>query len=272
MKGFISHARSTSSLAELWQSRHLISQLVLRDFSVRYRQTWLGWLWALLNPLLQLGMYYGVFGIIVRFNPPEYNVPYAWVLLSGLALWMLFANTANAVGEVLLNNLELVKKIYFPRIGLTLAGMGISVIDFLLLLFWVCVLLPLCGVRFPVVHLPLLLLCGVMVALLGWGLGCLMALAQLRFRDFRHIIPLMIQGLFYLTPVVWTPGLLPKNLYHLMALNPLYGLVGLFRFALLGGQPPSAFSISISVGLTLFVAVVGYGCFIRYESQVMDRE
>lgn len=272
MKGFISHPRSHSSLAELWQSRHLVIQLIWRDFSVRYRQTWLGWLWAFLNPLLQLGMYYGVFGILVRFNPPEYQVPYAWVLMSGLVLWMLFASTVNTVGEVLLNNLALVKKIYFPRAGLTLAGLGISVMDFLLVLLWLCILLPVCGVYFSVSHLPVLLVCGAMVALLGWGLGCLIALARLRFRDFRHLIPLMIQGIFYLTPVVWTPGLLPERLHHIMALNPLYGLVGLFRFALLGGAFPPLFALACSTGLTFIIAFIGYYCFIRYESQVTDRE
>lgn len=272
MKGFISQPQSTSSLAELWHSRHLIGQLIRRDLTVRYRQTWLGWLWALLNPLLQLMMYYGVFGVIVRFNPPEYQAPYAWVLLSGLVLWMLFANTVNAVSEVLMNNLHLVKKIYFPRIGLTLAGLGISMIDFLLALLWLCLLLPIFGIRFPVQYLPLLLLCGVQVALLGWGLGCLIALARLRFRDFRHIIPLIIQGFFYLTPVVWTPGLLPSRWLVLVELNPLYGLVGLFRFALLGGPAPAVSTLIISVGLSLTTALIGYWCFVHYEAQVTDRE
>ncbi|MGQ3664468.1 ABC transporter permease [Citrobacter braakii] len=272
MKGFISHPRSTSSLAELWHSRHLIGQLVLRDLTVRYRQTLLGWVWALLNPLLQLMMYYAVFGVIVRFNPPEYQVTYAWVLLSGLVLWMLFASTVNAVSEVLMNNLHLVKKIYFPRIALTLAGLGISMIDFLLALLWLCLLLPSFGIHFSVQYLPLLLLCGVQVALLGWGLGCLIALARLRFRDFRHIIPLIIQGLFYITPVVWTPGLLPSRWMKLAELNPMYGLIGLFRFALLGGPVPAVSTMIISAALSLFTALIGYWCFVHYEAQVTDRE
>ncbi|WP_213133147.1 ABC transporter permease [Citrobacter sp. FP75] len=272
MRGFISLPHSTSTLRELWQTRYLIASLVQRDLTIRYRQTWLGWLWAVFNPLIQLGMYYTVFGLIARLTPPDYTVPYTWVLLSGLVIWMLFSSTLNTVGETLLNNLHLIKKIYFPRISLTLASLATSLMDFLLALICLCLLLPLGGVYFPLAHLPLLLVCGLFAALVAWGTGCIIALARVRFRDFRHLTPLIVQGWFYATPVVWTPGLLPERWKWLMACNPLYGIVGAFRYLLLGGTAPSALALFSSAGISLIIAAAGYVCFVRFESAVADQQ
>ncbi|EMJ5851798.1 ABC transporter permease [Klebsiella aerogenes] len=270
-EGFISTPGSRTSLSELWQFRFLAGQMVWRDLTVRYRQTSLGWLWALINPALNLAMYWGVFGVLVRFSPPEYHAPYALVLLSGLVPWMLFSATVLAVSESLLNNLHLVKKIYFPRIALTLAGTGVSLVDFclsLLILSGICLFSGKYGV---LGGFPVLLLTGALTAVAGWGVGCLLAVARVRFRDIRHLIPLLLQALFYLTPVVWTPGLLPAR-WHGLLFSPLASLTGLFRHVLLGGPLPSPFSLLTSLIGVLLIAGAGYYCFVRYESQVMDLE
>lgn len=272
MNQFISQSGSRPTLRELWQTRYLVGQLMWRDLTVRYRQTWLGGLWAVINPALNLAMYYAVFGLMVRFSPPEYQAPYALVLLCGLVLWMLFAGVVNAVGDTLLNNLPLVQKIYFPRVALTLAGLGVSWVDFMLALILLGVLLPLCGVPLRVERLPVLILSAGLTALLAWGVGCLVAIAKLRFRDFRHIVPLLLQGMFYATPVVWTPGLLPAAWHPFLALNPLNGLTGLCRYALLDGPVPPVSSLCVSLVGSLLFAAVGYLCFVRYEARVIDRE
>ncbi|HBV9912394.1 TPA: ABC transporter permease [Klebsiella aerogenes] len=250
----------------------MIAQLVRRDLTVRYRQTWLGWLWALLNPALNLAMYYTVFGIMIRMAPPEYPTPYVLVLLSGLILWMLFAATVNTVSETLLTNLHLIQKIWFPRNALTLAATGVSLMDFILSLLLLGCLLPLLGFPWPLSRLPVLLMCGLLTGIAGWGLGSLLAVLRLRYRDLRHLIPLLMQALFYLSPVVWTPGILPVRWQTIMACSPLTGLIGLFRHALLGGPAPSLVSTTIAIIGTLLMAMVGSRGFSRYEAQVVDRE
>jgi len=269
--GFISTAVSRATLAELWQFRFLVGQLVWRDLTVRYRQTSLGWLWALANPALHLAMYWGVFGIMVRVSPPDYQAPYALVLLSGLVLWMLFAATVQAVSDSLLNNLLLLKKVWFPRIALTLAGAAVGMVDFVLMLILLISLCLLGGQPVRLTALPLLLLCGGLTALTGWGLGSLLAIARLRFRDIRHLFPLLLQALFYASPVVWTPGLLPARWQSLL-LNPLAPEIGLFRHILLGGPCPSVASLLAGVAGALLTAVIGYTCFTHYESRAMDHE
>ncbi|WP_208951736.1 ABC transporter permease [Rahnella sp. ChDrAdgB13] len=269
--GFLSTPDSHATLAELWQFRFLVGQLVRRDLTVRYRQTSLGWLWALVNPALHLAMYWGVFGLMVRFSPPDVTAPYPLVLLCGLVLWMLFATTVQAVSESLLNNLPLVKKVWFPRIALPLAAAGVGMVDFVLMLALLTGLCLLSGMPVELPALPLLLLSGVLTALAGWGAGCLLAIARLRFRDIRHLVPLLLQALFYATPVVWTPGLLPPR-WHAVLLNPLAPQVALFRHVLLGGALPSPAALLTGLVGALLTAAAGYVCFVRYESRAMEHE
>lgn len=269
---FISDASSRSTLKELWLARHLIQQLIIRDLSVRYRRTILGWLWALLNPMLNLALYYTVFGIMIRVKTPDYSAPYSWVLLSGLILWMLFSATLNSTSEALMNNLHLIKKIYFPRSALTIAIAGTCATDFIFALICTFILLSICGMHWSMVKFPLTLVSAVFVLIAGWGIGCILAVLRLRFRDLSHIIPLLLQGGFYLTPVVWTPAILPEKFSHMLILNPLIGFIGLFRYALFDGPFPGGIEIFISASSCLFIGLAGYLFFIHYEAEVIDRE
>ncbi|AYO66282.1 ABC transporter permease [Klebsiella pneumoniae] len=272
MTGFISDPTSHVTLRELWLARYMVSQLIWRDLTVRYRQTLLGWLWAFLNPVLNMTLYYAVFGLLLRVRSPEYQVPWAFVLLCGLVPWMLFAATLNATSESLLNNLHLIKKIWFPRIALTVAATGVSLADFLLMLLCLGLFLYLCGIHWPLTNLPLLLLCGALISLCGWSMGCILAVARLRFRDVRHLMPLLLQGLFYATPVVWTAELIPERWRWILLLNPLSTLLAVFRHLLLAGPAPSLFSLVIAIAVCLILGVLGYGCFIRYEPAATERE
>ena len=267
---YISVADSRSSLSELWHARYLIRQLVIRDFTVRYRQSLLGWLWAFVNPALNMLLYYTVFGLMVHMQPPEYQVPYSWVLLSGLILWMLFSATINTVSDTLLNNQHLIKKIYFPRVALTIAATGTGTIDFLLALGWMFGLMfyQHNGLRWASITMGLL--CGCLMLLCGWGLGCLLAVMRQRFRDLHHLTPLLIQALFYLTPVVWTPAMLPVRYNKWLSLNPLSGIIGLFRFAILHGPAPDNTMLICGIGESLLLALVGYHCFVSNEAKVID--
>ncbi|MEW5494383.1 ABC transporter permease [Enterobacter cloacae] len=269
---FVSGPASRVSLTEIWLSRHLIIQLIIRDLVVRYRQTWLGWGWAVLNPAMHLMMYYAVFGLLVRLETPDYSAPYAVVLLCGLITWMLFSSTANVVGESLLNNLHLVKKVYFPRIVLTIASTGVCIVDFSISVSLLGIALPLCGFHWSPSMIPVLLFCTVMIVLSGWGLGCIFAVARLRFRDIRHVIPLVMLGGFYASPVAWTPALLPERWEWIAAFNPVAGSITLIRHVLLNGPLPSLFSLAVMFIGSVLIAATGYRCFVHYESGVVDRE
>lgn len=270
--GFISTPTSRTTLHEVWQARYLVRQLIVRDLTVRYRQTWLGWIWAILNPALSLGLYYLVFGTMVHLTPPEYQSPYVLVLMSGLVLWMLFAGVVNSVSESLLHNVHLISKVWFPRSVLTLACTGVSLTDFCLAVLLLIIIFPLSGYPWVWQRLPVLVLCAGLTALAGWGLGCILAVARLRFRDVRHLVPLLMQALFYATPVVWTLGGLSSRGQTLATLNPLTGLIGLFRWVLPGGPLPEWTSLFWSVSGCITLALIGYSCFVRFESSVVDRE
>ncbi|MHA6679791.1 ABC transporter permease [Enterobacter cloacae] len=270
--GFVSERGSQAGLYDIWASRYLILQLITRDLVVRYRQTWLGWAWAVINPALYLAMYYMIFGLLVRLNTSDYNAPYAMVLLCGLILWMLFASTVNIVSESLLNNLHLIKKVYFPRIVLTLASTGICIMDFLVALFLLGIALPFFGQPWSPLQIPILLYCGGLTVLCGWGVGCIFAVARMKFRDIRHIIPLAMLGAFYATPVAWTPVLLPAKWQWLPEMNPVAGSIKLFRHVLLNGPPPSMVSMTMMFIGCIVTGVVGYCCFMFYESRVTDQE
>ncbi|WP_227413117.1 ABC transporter permease, partial [Enterobacter cloacae complex sp. P4RS] len=114
--------------------------------------------------------------------------------------------------------------------------------------------------------------CGLMVAISGWGIGGILAILRLRFRDFRHLIPLLLQGIFYLTPVVWTPGSISIAWSKVLMLNPLTGSLLWFRFALLGGVQPDVMQLVASACCTLVLMVMGYYCFVRYEMGITDKE
>ncbi|MEG0866463.1 MAG: ABC transporter permease [Hafnia sp.] len=269
---YISEPNSRTTLRDLWLARYIVIQLMWRDLTVRYRQTWLGWLWAIFSPLMNLAMYYMVFGLLVRLSPPDYSAPYVLVLLSGILVWILFQSTVNVVSDSLLNNIHLVKKIYFPRTVLTLAGTGVSLCDFAIaLMLFVCLSAGF-GLFPSLAKAPLLLLCTVLIALSGWGLGCLLAVAKIRFRDVRHIMPLLMQSLFYASPVVWTPGLISPHFQDVLAFNPLYGLIALFRYVLLCGPQPSLLHILWTLLGCVVVSACGYRIFICYEAKAIDRE
>lgn len=270
--GFVTDKNSRSRLRDILASRYLIISLIGRDLKVRYHQTWLGWAWAVVNPAMHLSLYYTMFGMLIRLNTSDYHAPYSLVLLCGLVLWMLFSSTVNVVSESLLNNIHLIKKVYFPRIALTLASTGVCIMDFLIALVLLGLALPFCGFLWSPWQTPLLVYCALLTVLCGWGVGCILAVARVRFRDVRHLIPLVILGGFYASPVTWTPILLPPDWRWLSDLNPVAGSINLFRHVLLEGPAPSVMALVVMPVGSILTMVCGYYCFVYYESGVTDRE
>lgn len=267
----ISKKNSRTQFNEILQARYLILQLAVRDFTVRYKQTSLGWLWAIINPLISFALYAYVFGLLVKVPTPEYHAPYSAVLIVGIIFWNFFSSSLNLVSDSLINNVGLINKVYFPRVSFGLASVFVSFLDFLIaLIFFVPVLIYL-KVDFSLFKMGLYLpLCALMTLMLAWGLGSWMAILKIKYKDFRHIVPLFLQVLFYASPIVYTSSIIPKEYHFLYNLNPFSHVLELARYSILNSSNEPNFLPALLGALV--VAVLGGGYFILNERKVVDLE
>ncbi|MBI4981616.1 MAG: ABC transporter permease [Candidatus Omnitrophica bacterium] len=218
-------------LYELWQYRELFYFLALRDIKVRYKQTFLGVSWALINPLMQMFVWAFVFGVIAKF--PSSGVPYVLITLSGTIAWSYFSEIVNGAGNAMLTNTNLISKIYFPRLIVPLSVVLRALLDFviaaillILMMFYLRVPLSL-----PIIFLPIFI---VLITLVSSGVGLWAAAISVRFRDVGKILPYFIQILFFLTPVAYLKSAIPQKYLWLYYLNPVTGAIDGLRWAFLG--------------------------------------
>lgn len=258
----------SQTLRELWEHRGLLYTFARRDYKARYAQTFAGMAWALLQPLLALAVLYLLFQRVLMVETQGISFfPYA---LSGLLFWNYFQFVVSQSAAALIDGQRMLQKIYFPRSVLPLSKGILALVEagvlFLLFLFflgsepiqpWALLAWPLC-------------ILGAMLAALGLGLW--FSALSIRFRDLQQIIPILLQFLFFLTPVAYAPemllNLLPKDLYWLIYLNPLTGIIETFRHLLwhLPWQPEALLSWSIALMLTLS----GAWYFQRVERKIAD--
>lgn len=267
----ISTKNSKTSLKEIFNAKFIILQLARRDFTVRYKQTSLGWLWAIINPLANFILFAVVFGLLVRVPTPEYSAPYSAVLVVGVIYWNFFAACMNSVSDSLINNINLIKKVYFPRIVFSLASTFVAVVDFIISFIFFIPILYFLDVKIDIFRMilitPITMLATVLFA---WGIGCLMSILKVKYKDFRHVIPLMQQMLFYASPVVYTASLIPDRYQLYFQFNPLSNIIGLSRYAFLGGSAMP--SLVLPLVMSLSVAILGGLYFVYNERKVVDLE
>jgi lipopolysaccharide transport system permease protein len=263
------------SLTELWRYRELVGFLALRDLRVRYKQSALGAAWAVLQPLLTLAVFAGIFSLLLGRDrlPGAPGVPYALSTFCALVPWQLFARGVTAGSDSLVANQALVTRVYFPRLALPLAPVLAALADFALGLCVLAALLVWAGVA-PGPAALLLPLLALQTLVTSLGVALWLASINALYRDVRVALPFLVQLWMLLTPVVYSaPRALaeaPAWLAGLYALNPMAGVVEGFRFALLGGAPPLslwATSAVASLGLLLSGLLV----FRRLEPHFADR-
>lgn len=248
--------RAAIDWRELLRYRDLFYFLIRRDVTVRYKQTVLGVLWAILQPVMYMLVFSLFFGRLAGL--PSDGLPYPVFLYAGLLPWMLFASSVSQSANSVIGSSNLVTKVYFPRLIIPLASVGAALVDFavassvlLVLMFYYAVMPGL-----SVWLLPLLVAGTVMTAL---GVGVFIAALNVSYRDFRYIVPFLIQLWLFLTPVIYPVSLVPPDWQWLLGLNPMTGLVGGFRAALLGQPMPwTGMAVSLMVGVAGFVAGVLY--------------
>ena len=251
---------------ELWRYRELLYFLVWRDIKVRYKQTVIGAAWAILQPLCQMVIFSVIFGAFAKI--PSEGFPYPIFVYAGLLPWTFFANAVSQSSVSLVNQSQLLTKVYFPRLFIPSSSIGVGLVDFSLS-FGVYVCLMLWYGHAPgvsVVLLPLLLLLTMMTAL---GVGVFLASVTVAYRDFRLVVPFMVQIWMYLSPVVYAVTLVPEKYRWIMAFNPMTGIIGGFRSVLLN-QPVDWNALGISLLISSILLTIGVANFRRTERRFAD--
>ncbi len=250
-----------------WRNRELLGFLIQRNIKVRYRQTFVGVAWSILQPLTIMIVFTIVFGRVAKI--PSDGIPYPVFVLSGLLPWSYFANSVTLTSQSMLGNASLITKVYFPRILLPASTVLTPLVDFAVSLLLLFVLLPAYGVGF---HLTILLLPVLFLALVltAFSISVWLAAINVRYRDVGFVVPVLLQLWLFLTPVIYPGRLVPDGaLRALYSLNPMVGIVELFRWALAGGPAPGAFLLS-SGAVVLTLLTTGWVYFLRTEQTFAD--
>lgn len=253
---------------DLWRYRELFYFLAWRDLLVRYKQTVIGITWAVVRPLLTMLALTLVFSKLAKL--PSDGVPYPLLVFAALLPWQFFASSFSDAGNSLINNTNMISKVYFPRITIPASTIIVSLVDFLismallvLLMFWYGFVPDL-----RILSLPLFVLIAV-AASLGGGLWT--SALNVKYRDFRYIIPFVVQFGLYVSPVGFSSSVVPENWRFVYSLNPMVGVIDGFRWAILGGQSELYLpGFIISLVVVTFVLVTGYIYFRKTEKVFAD--
>lgn len=254
-------------LSELWDARELLFFFAWRDFKVRYKQTAIGTAWAVLQPLMMVGVITFVFGRLV--HTPSDDLPYPVFAFAGLLLWQLFASAFTESSNSVVANERLLTKVAFPRLVIPIASVATSIADSAAASVVLAVLIAAYGIvpGPAVVLLPVFFVLTVAAAL---AIGIWLAALNVRFRDVRYAIPFLLQPLLFITPVAYPTHLVPERWRMLYALNPMVGIIEAFRWALfgVGVNPGPLLAVSVTVIAVLLLGGVLF--FRRAERAFAD--
>lgn len=253
--------------ADLWRYRELLGFLAWRDIKVRYKQTVLGVLWALLQPLVTMGIFSFIFGTLAGMGRGDRHYPV--MVMAGLLPWQLFSAGLSGSSGSLVANTHLISKIYFPRLIVPLSALAVALVDFLVALGLYAVMAIFFGeaVTWRCLLLPVFVLCALLIAL---GAGLWLTALTVKYRDFRYIVPFLLQVGLFLSPIGFRTDVLP-NWRDLLALNPLTGVIEGFRWCLLAEAPPLYLpGLASSVAIMFMLIVSGLWYFRRTERQFAD--
>ena len=260
------HGWRDLGIGELWAHRELLFFFVWRDLKVRYKQTFFGAAWAILQPVLLMAVFSISLGRIPGVGPS--GVPYPLFVLAGLVPWTLFAQSLTGASNSLVGGEAIITKVYFPRLLLPFAAVGSFLLDFVIALGALAVLMLWFGVppTPAIVWLPALTLLALVTAL---GIGTFFAALNVRYRDVKYVVPFLVQLWLFASPVVYTSALIPERWRTLYALNPMTGVVEGFRWAMIGGpRPDDLILVSAVASVLLLLGALLY--FRRVERTFAD--
>ncbi len=255
--------------ADLWRYRELFLILAWRDISVRYKQTIIGVTWAILKPFLTMVVFTVVFGRVAKL-PSDGNTPYALMVFAAMLPWTLFSNALTESSNSLIGNANLISKVYFPRLIMPTATVITSFIDFLI--SFVILLGLMIYYRFApgwnMLFLPLFTLQALLVSL---GPGLWITALNVKYRDFRYMIPFIVQFGLYVSPVGFSSNVIPEKWRLLYSLNPLVGIIDGFRWCILGGKSAIYWpGFILSLVIMAFFLWLGISRFRKMEKSFAD--
>jgi len=253
---------------DIWHYRELFYFLAWRDITVRYKQTVIGILWALIRPLLTMLVFTVVFGSIAKL--PSNGVPYPILVYVAMLPWQFFSSAFTESSNSLLANAGMLTKIYFPRLIMPASGVIVSFVDFLIsfLILAVLMIWYKCVPSIYIFTLPFFLLLAFIASL---GMGLWFAALNVKYRDFRFIIPFVAQFGLYISPVGFSSNIIPANWRLLYSLNPMVGVIDGFRWAILGGDSQIYLpGFILSCLFTVVVFIVGLSYFRKLEQTFAD--
>lgn len=256
----------TLDLREVWAYRELFWVLVAKDIKVRYKQTVLGVGWAVIQPVATMLLFSLVFGRLAKI--PSDGFPYPIFVYAGLLPWTFFAGSISSSSSSLVGQQQLISKVYFPRLIIPLSSVGAGLIDFAISAVVMLLLMVYFGVGWSInmLAVPFLILAVILVAL---GVGTLLAALTVTYRDFRYVIPFMVQFWMFATPVVYPASLFPEKWQWVLYLNPMSGLIEGFRSAFLG-RVFDVEGLLISSVSALFLFLAGVFYFEKMERRFAD--
>jgi lipopolysaccharide transport system permease protein len=254
---------------ELWEYRELFYFFTWRDIKIKYKQTVLGVLWAVFQPIIMTTLFTLGFGKIIS-SQYQLTIPYPIFALSGFLMWNIFSSGLSNAGNSMVNNSNIIKKIYFPRLIIPISSILVSVVDFLIAFFVFIPVLLFYDYWFNIwalLYIPLSLL---LAAMATFGLGTFLAAINVKYRDFRYILPFFIQALLFATPVIYPIKISNNQLFQsLMYLNPMNAPIELFR-AGIGNNIINYNEFFVSIGMSFFLLIVGVVYFRKTESYFAD--
>lgn len=258
---------STERLREVVESRELLAFLAWRDLTVRYKQSSIGALWAVLQPLLLAAAFTLFFGKLAGLDAG--NVSYALATFVALLPWQLVAFGVFSASGSVVRGQDLVTRVYFPRILIPLAPFAVALIDFCaafaVALVWIAIASP--SLTFTIAWVPAFLLLALVTTV---GVGCWLAALNVRFRDVQVAVPLFVQLWFFCTPIAYPSSLVPEGWRVVYAVNPMVTAVDGFRAALLGGPHLQLEAVLVSVSVAGALLLTGVGFFWRTEDTIAD--
>jgi lipopolysaccharide transport system permease protein len=254
-------------LGELWRYRDLLLVLVWRDISANYRQSIIGYGWAVFKPLLTMIVFSVIFGMFARF--PSDGLPYPLFVFAGLLPWLYFSSCLTGTSNSVVGNAHLLTKVYFPRLILPLTSLVSGLADFTIQFILLGGMMLWFGVApsWTILLVPGLVVLAMLAAL---SVGLWLTAINVKFRDVGVMVPFLLQMWIWITPIAYPSSLVPERWRLLYALNPMTGVVDTFRWALFGTAPPNGPMMGISFSVVAILLISGLYYFRKVERTFAD--
>jgi lipopolysaccharide transport system permease protein len=259
---------------DLWRYRELFYILSWRDLKVRYKQTVIGVVWSVLRPLLTMVIFTFVFGRMANFKPPPGVEEYAILVFAGLLPWQFFSAGLSEASNSLIGNERLISKVYFPRMIIPAASVITSLVDFFISLGLMFVLLIFYR-TVPSINLVFLPFFIIMAFFASFGVGLWLTALNVKYRDFKHVVPFLVQLGLYISPVGFSSDvaskIIPEKFRLLYYLNPMAGIIDGFRWCFFGDKTPIYWNgMFVSLGVIIIFLLIGIRTFRKMEKSFAD--